>query len=114
MRFKISRTSMYNGEKPHPKAFEAKYTRIDGRTVDDPKKIIAHLGNDGGWYKSGKNHRVENGHIMRDFDEVGWFIEIHDMKDILSIVEEFGEIIIGTSWENHSIMEIEIYDSYRE
>lgn len=67
----------------------AKYERyyyIDQRTVDMPEKLATQR-NAGAntasqmlarqeWYAKGINHRVTNGRIERDLEEVGLFVEI--------------------------------------
>jgi len=57
---------------------------------------------------------VENGHIKRDFEEEGWFVEISTLSQLLEFEDENGEIIIKKSTDNPAIPEIEIYDDYRE
>ena len=122
MEFMISRTSLYGADDraPHERAYKKAYIRVDERTTDDPEKI-PHEGG-GRWYKSGRNHRVENGHIMRDYDDEAWFIEIKDLDDLIQFTKTLGggtlggtkEIVFGESYWNNRMIQIEIYDDYRE
>lgn len=117
MEFMISRTSLYGADDraPHERAYKKAYVRIDERTVDDPEKLYVESG--GAWYKNGRNHRVENGHIMRDFDDVAWFIDIKDLDDLIKFTKELDgtkEIVFGESYWSNRIVQIEIYDDYRE
>jgi hypothetical protein len=112
MKFKVERTSLFNGdEKPCENAFKEKYTRVDERTIDDPSKN-EYTKN---WYENGTNHRVENGHIKRDFVEEGWFMEISTLGELMQFIKDNGEdVVIGELFHNQSIIKIEIYDDYRE
>lgn len=116
MKFKVSRTSNMDGSiKPCAGTFLEPFTRIDERTTNDPKKIPAFKNSNGEeWYRDGRNHRVEKGRIKRDFDDAGWFIEIKSLEDLVKFYRVHGEIIIRSCWRNPSIIEIEIYDDYRE
>jgi len=110
MKFKVSRTSLFNDEKPCEGSFKEKYIRIDERTISDPFKNIYMKD----WYETGTNHRVENGHIKRDFVEEGWFVEIATLLEFIQFSNNNGSIIIRKCYHNVSITEIEIYDDYRE
>lgn len=112
MKYQISRTSNYGGDEiPCEGAYREAYVRIDERTVDDPAKLSSFSGKTGWWYSNGINHRVENGHIKRDFPATDWFI---DVDDLLAFVQKHGKIVLGPHWLNPSILSIEIYDDYRE
>ena len=117
MEFMISKTSLYGADDkaPHERAYKKAYVRVDERTTDDPNKLFAEGGDR--WYRSGKNHRVENGHIMRDFDDEAWFIEIKDLDDLIQFTKTLDgtdEIVFGASYWNNQMLQIEIYDDYRE
>lgn len=115
MKFMVTRTSDWIGEKsPCPGARREGYVRIDERTANDPTKIPANKGSDGGWYSEGRNHRVERGHIMRDFDDEGWFIEIPDLDALMAFYAKHGPLVMEQCYHNHTINQIEIYDGYRE
>lgn len=113
MKFIIKRTSIWDQESPCEEARRETYTRIDERIVDDPKKI--HFGNVAQtWYKQGENHRVENGHIKRDFPgEREWFIEINNLDDLLKLKSKYGDLVLGEHCSS-DFPSIEIYDDYRE
>lgn len=113
MKFIVKRTSIWQDDvQPCPESILEPTTRIDERTVDDPKKIPAGDMTEE-WYATGKNHRVENGHIKRNFDDQRWFIEIKDLADLLLFQCKYGDLIIRDSYDN-DYKTIEIYDGYRE
>jgi hypothetical protein len=116
VKYAISRTSEWNDEEPPvPGAVREAYIRVDERTTNDPKKIPANKGTDGGWYETGRNHRVERRHIMRDFDAEGWFIEVPDLAALMALVKKHGHVIVkGEMFQSPYFPEIEIYDGYRE
>ena len=101
----ISRTS--DGF-PCDGAVREKVAYVDGRTVDDPKKLMFPLDRES-WYKFGENHRVENGHIFRDIMEDGYTIEV---ESLVSFIKEHGECVVSV--DNLNQVHIEIYDDYRE
>ena len=111
MEYMVGRTSVYDDNIiPCEGCIQKEYTRIDERTTPDPttNKYLAD------WYDYGSNHRVENGHIKRDFKDTAWFIDIADIPALNSFVEKYGDVVIGKSYQNDTIMRIEIYDDYRE
>lgn len=119
MKYMVSRTSVWDSEiKPCDEAFIDSYVRIDVRNVDDPLKIPYYKGNielvNKDWYGEGRNHRVENGCIMRDFDDKAWFINISTLKELNEFIKKYKSCVIGPSFNNGNITEIEIYDDYRE
>ena len=112
MKFIISRTSNWSDEEsPCCEAVREPHVRIDERTVDNPDKL-----NQGPeyWYKLGQNHRVENGHIKRDFPYEAWSIEISSLEELLEFTKRYGRVIINEYCGNPTLNEIEIYDGYRE
>ncbi len=115
MKFLIRKTSGYDDIKPHKKAYQDKYTRIDERVVDSPEKL-KYFNAVEDWYGSCANHRVENGHILRDCEEcMAWFIDINTLEELINLQREIDcELVIGDYYNNHDITFIEIYDSYRE
>lgn len=117
MKFRIDRTSGYEeNEAPCDGAFQDTYARVDIRTVCDPAKIYRReTQNTDWWYKEGLNHRVLNGNIARDYPgEVGWFMNIDSLEDLLRFADKYGELIIGRSYGDPNLCSIEIYDTYRE
>ena len=116
MKFVLTRTSRHYcyddmNEKPDKDCFLDDFVRTDERTTDDPMKN-KHIGP--AWYRNGENHRVENGHIKRDFKEKNWFVEISKLEELLKFVEQKGTIVLQKCDSNKDIFEIEIYDDYRE
>ena len=116
MRFHVKRTSVWNDtESPVAGAYRGPWVRVDERTTDDPKKILAHHGSDGGWYTTGRNHRVVKGHIMRDFDDEGWFLDVATLDDLVALTQREGNVIVSaTDYDDPTTPKIEIYDGYRE
>ena len=112
MKFRVERTRM-SDDKPCDGAYESDYIRVDEWEVDDPFKLKSSYYCYGEkWYKQGKNHRVEDGHIKRDLDDHGWFIDIESLEELVKLMERVGENIIIMNDEG--ILAIEIYDNYRE
>jgi hypothetical protein len=106
-----ARTSAY-GDKPCEEAEELECVRVDRRTVDDPMKN-PYIGKS--WYKSGRNHRVENGRIARDFDDTQWVVRISDALELQSFCQKYSPVIISIDDSGPSPrFSIEIYDDYRE
>ena len=114
MKYQVRRTNSYEGQ-PCPEAYEDAYIRFDVRTADDPAKIPRHRNQPTDWwYSEGRNHRVEHGRIVRDFDARGWFVDINSLEELMAFYQRHGRIIIFPSWDNYTIPCIEIYDDYRE
>lgn len=119
MEFMASRTSKHNDQKPCNEAYQKRYTRVDERIVDHPGKIPGngHLTREEAqakWLAEGTNHRVEDGHIKRFFRESGWFVKISGLKGLLAFYEKYGNLTLTPCMWNHKIIELEIYDDYRE
>jgi hypothetical protein len=114
MKFHISRVSCFDDEtSPCEKAYKDKYVRVDERTVNDPMKnnFIGKV-----WYDEGTNHRVEKGHIKRDFQETGWFIDINSFEELLQLLRREGDLILSESYflGDGKTGHIKIYDDYVE
>lgn len=109
MKFIIVRTSAH--EKPCDEAVRENYVKVDIRTVDDPSKLPYGGAN---WYSEGRNHRVENGMIKRDTDADAWFLELSSLDELVAFHKKYGSLVIDASYCNPDIIEIEIYDDYRE
>ena len=116
MKFAISRTSRMFDEKSPPTkgAFRDQYVAIDRRTTDDPSKIPWAKGESAWWYAEGRNHRVVKKEICRDLDREGWFIEIDSLDELMALLDKEGQLVLRESWANDEILEIEIYDGWRE
>lgn len=116
MKFAIFRTGGFSyHKKPCKEARKEAFVRVDERTVDDPRKIPVYIDSDGGWYNDGRNHRVENGHIKRDFDDEHFVIEINSLDELMEFVKKYGRIVVNPkAWTDDTLPQIEIYDDYRE
>jgi hypothetical protein len=112
MKFRIKRTS--TDKKPCSRAKKENCIYVDERDVSSPE-LLKYDNAVESWYSSGKNHRVENGHIKRDIYTTAWFIEINTLEDLLKFIKKHGNCIITQSdWLIKSCPSIEIYDTYRE
>lgn len=86
MIFRFSASSL--DRKPLREAFKRKYSIIDERTVSDPKLLIS---GEKEWYAHGSNHRLENGHLKRDLEKSGWFIEIRTLRELMKFMALHGD-----------------------
>lgn len=119
MKFKVSRTSVYSDDKkPCEGAKKETYTEIDIRTLGSFQKFDdKHGERHGSWLLKGEHHCVnEEGYIQREFPDacMGWFLEINTLEDLIEFQKEHGDIVIGECCYNPNIIEIEIYDDFRE
>ncbi len=80
----------------------------DERTVDDPKKVPMARDTDQWWYNEGRNHRIENGHIVRDRDERHTTFET-DLDEIMKLAEKYTGIAIEVR-PDYGLPLISIYD----
>ena len=113
MKFAVTRTST-NGQ-PCEEAVLEEYIRIDEYDADNPEKVGINPRNTSWWYDRGENHRVENGHIKRDFRTTGWFIEINSLDDLIAFKNKYGSLVIEDDpYNRNQFARIEIYDDYRE
>lgn len=113
MRFMVRRTSCWDYEiRPCRGAKKAEYVSIDERTVNDPKKLP--YPENELWATKGDNHRVEKGRIKRDFLNEAWFIDIQNLEELIKFFNKHGRMIIDVLYDNPDILELEIYDGYRE
>ena len=107
-----TRTSAYGCERPCEEAEEVPFVCVDRRATDDPMKLHA-IGK--AWYESGRNHRVENGMIARDFDALRWMVRIKDEVALQAFCEKYGQLVLTLNTEGETpCYELEIYDGYRE
>lgn len=117
MEFVVSRASGWPSEpQPNPRATQKDLTYIDYRTMPTIESAKEkHWFKD--WYDRGTNHREENGMIACDRKELTteWVIEIADLNDLLSLIEDEGDIILGNNSGYKEVpLSLEIYDDYRE
>ena len=131
MKFILSRKSIHSWQKDNvPPCDGAKRELIisrDERTIDDPSKFPRVKGSIKGrggiryrsledeWYNNPdtSNHRIENGHIVRDYERTFWTIEIKSLDDLIALAESHHNLVINKS----TILpfpSIDIYDDYLE
>jgi hypothetical protein len=67
----------------YEECIKVKGIRIDRRFCDEPVKIKE-------WYEEGKNHRVVNGHIERDFDDEFYIIEMNTLEDLMNFQSKYN------------------------
>ena len=115
MKFIVSRVSCWNDDdQPCEGATRESCIRVDERVTDDPRKIGFYGGKSKWWFDEGENHRVEAGHIKRDFPVERWFIDIVSLEALIDFIGTHGDILIGSQYDDPSRLRIEIYDDYRE
>ena len=110
----VTRTSCLGyDQKPCEEAVKEILTDVDERTIDDPmkNKLIGER-----WYTEEGyfNHRVENGHIKRDYKKSAYTIELESLEDLQNFIDKYGSVIIERSTYKEIPFEIEIYDEWRE
>ena len=123
MKFMVRRTSSRD-RNPCEGAYKETYTRHDIREVADPPSMYVCDLREGRreiqWEDHGENHRVENGHAIRDFpDTPGWFIDIDGLAALKAFINKYGRVVIRpplpTETGDHGCpVVLEIYDCYRE
>ena len=112
----VSRTSCPSNasDKPCDEAFQVQIKDVDCRYTDDPRKVLAY--NDpkcDWWYKEGKNHRVEDGMIKRDFGtQTVWAVQIEQLADLMKFIEKYGDCVLSVLADG--FWKIEIYDDCYE
>jgi len=116
MKFHIKRTSSWGDKKPVPNAVMGDALHVHCRTCSEQEFNEKFSNREGMWRSKGKNHRVNSdGHIERDEDASGWFIEINSLDGLLALSAKEGELVVCS--EGHDVKDhptIEIYDDYRE
>lgn len=112
MEFIISRTSVWDGQ-PHKRAHKRTLTHLDRRTWNTLEEAGADK-----WGReflaSGKNHRAEDGGVVRDIPCEEWVIEIDGIDGLLQLFREEGQLILQESDCKEIPLGLEIYDDYRE
>lgn len=104
---KVSRASDWSDNQPCEEAILRKYTRKDTRSAACPTKVPAYCGQSEWWYNQGTNHRVENGCIVRDFEDETYFVTFKTLMDLTSFIAKYGSCVVYTD-------SITIYDDYIE
>lgn len=86
-------------DKSIPKYEECKLVkgiRLDRRNTDNPTKIRAYKGEKDWWYSEGKNHRIENGEIVRQFDDEFYIININSLNELLKLQDKYKiDVVLG-------------------
>jgi|GEM_PF-4960249 len=47
-------------------------------------------------------------------EELGWFMKINTLEELMEFYKEYGDVVIRTNWGNEDITELIIYDDYLE
>ena len=87
MKFRIN--LLDESVRPCDRAARESYLRRDERTAARPEDVPAFKGREDWWYGKGLNHRVENGHIVRDMPDEGWFLDA-DLETLLEHITLYG------------------------
>lgn len=116
MKFIISKTSEWDGQ-PHERAVKETFKRYDVRSFKSEEEHDERLRYP--WRSEGTEHQMFEGGICRRLDDQElWTITFKDANDLLSFIEEVGRVVIEPSWHlrgpQEQLLEIEIYDSWRE
>ena len=103
-------------EKILPEYKKVNGIRIDERCVSKPENIPAHKGESTDWwYREGKNHRVKNNHIQRDFEEEFYVIELSTIEDLLNFQKKYKTTAsISYSTSNHVYNGENLKDFYHD
>ena len=77
----------------YEEARKVKGIKIDRRNVTKPEDLLIYKGNPEkaykDWYGFGKNHRIVNNMIERDFDDEFYVIEMNTLEDLLDFQEKY-------------------------
>lgn len=114
MEFQVMRTSLWGDDDPPVDgATRRRFDRIDQRTFKSVEEHDARFPHKP-WASEGEQHKVTAVGIQRThpMGDVGWFIEMGGMQDVLNFIEKHGKCVI--QMEPQGFPSIEIYDGYRE
>lgn len=119
MIFEITRASSWKPEdKPYDKCMPIKLMIVETRRCRSAEEFNNSYGlREGDWHSVGSNHRLSpDGYITRDTKEVNrWGIEINSFEELMAFKEEVkSDLVLTTSYEDHSTPMILIYDDYIE
>lgn len=118
MLFEVTRTSIWNNEKPYDKCTPIQLVMVDSQDLRSPEEFDAKFSERAGkWLDVGFNHRIdEQGYIVRDIGvREAWGIEINTLEDLLKFKNEVNEdIILRESYIDEKTPCLEIYDTYGE
>ena len=109
MRFIISRTSQWSDSDtpPCPEAVQADvetYGYYTFRSVADAKAK----------YPNREFEKTTDGVRTIGKTERLWVVDIETIDDLLRLYQKYGALVIQPFYRNHKLVEIEIYDDYRE
>ena len=118
MKFVVSRTSLWQDERP---CDEAKLERVESwhtRTCTEEVFNAKFSKKEGLWRDSGTEHTVTKaGHITKRVeDDDAWVIEIKSLAGLVKFMDKYGSCIIDmeSDYSPSKLPTIEIYDDYRE
>lgn len=124
MKFLITKTSDYwNDTKPCDEAYKGTIESIDSRgfkTPEEHDKVLAYgikNGRQKPWLAEGYNHRIEDGHIVRNMpDRDCWYVDINSLEELFNFCTKYGGRLVleDSNIYDYKTPEIEIYDSWRE
>lgn len=115
MIFTVSRTSMWNEDKPCEEAEKRNFEYWHTRTCTEEKFNEKFSLREGLWRSKGKNHKItKEGYITRqEENRDAWSIEINSLEELMKFYNKYGAIIISEDLFCKSSC-LEIYDDYRE
>lgn len=115
MKFSITRTSVSNDQiKPCERAVKGVVLHTERMTCTEELFDKKHSYRVGKWRSFGKNHRVSDSGIQRDFERVCFIVEVNSLEELINFIHEIGEPIIVSSSGAGDTPSIEIYDDRRE
>ena len=113
MKFKVERTSMWNGEKPCEEAYKGQIPYVQELCFKTFEEFKDKYKED--FLSRGTNHRIIKKGIARDMGyEDCWYVDINSLEELVALEKKYGNIIITRPYTDSKILELEIYDTYRE
>jgi hypothetical protein len=116
MEYVISRTSLWDDERPCDEAYLAFKPSYQISTYSEEEYDIRFAEQEGGkWREKGSEHSVtEDGCICRRMRDVQvWCVKIDTLDEMNAFAQKYGQIILKE--RNQTLLrQIEIYDDYRE
>lgn len=113
MLFIVSRVSGAFDSQPVEEARLKKLKYIDSREVDHPDKLPYYDPSKRSWFEDGKNHKVVDGKMQREFIRERYCVQISSIASLKAFVSLYGDCIIGYGTQ-HKMNTITIYDDYIE
>lgn len=116
MKIIISRTSI-DDKKPCKEAKKGLFPCWDTRSCSEEYFNNSFTES---WRSRGKNHTKVGKYITRQLEDIEkWYIEIETLDDLIKLQKKYGDLIIKSYLFDKykgkdNILEIEIYDDYRE